>query len=480
MASPSKRPRIVDLEEEFSVLRSNTPKSFEDSRLKVLSKQTVLPLWSKGVVYWMSRDCRVQDNWAMLFAQDVALSLQLPLHVCYCLTQNFLDVSMRQFHFLTEGLKLVEAECKELNISFHMLDDSGDKVLVDWIKEHEIGIVVCDFNPLNEPMQCVNNVRSAIPKNAVLVQVDAHNIVPCWAAYGKMASQALHFRRALNNLLPLYLTEFPPVVAHPFTSFHSSSIDWQSMLETRDVNKHVKPIEWATAGYHNAVKALEEFFRYNHKKYDLLKKKQDRDDVLGNLSPWLHFGQISAQRIMLYARSTGADIDIFIEEFFIRRELADNFCFYNRKYNKLDGAPQWAQKTLLKHKEDKRSYIYDLRELSEAETHDPLWNAAQLELVHTGKMHGFMHMYWAKKILEWTSLPQLALRLAIFFKNHYSIDGRDPRGYVSCMEAICGLHDKGFPERRVFGKIRYMTHKLCKRKFAVDKYISHVNQLCEQ
>lgn len=443
MASPAKRPRIVDLEEEFFVLRRNTTISFDDTRLKVLSKQKLLPSWNKGVVYWMSRDCRVQDNWAMLFAQDVAVSFQVPLHVCFCLTRN---LTMRQFHFLIEGLKHVEAECKMLNISFHLLDDSGDMVLVDWIKQHSIGLVVCDFNPLNVPMQCVENVRKRMPKDAVFVQVDAHNIVPCWVAHAKMASQAYQFRSAVNQLIPRYLTEFPSVVMHPYDST-TSSIDWQAVLESRDTNMHVKPVKWAAAGYRNAVLALEEFFRYNHKKYDY-RDKPNRD--LSDLTPWLSCGQISAQRVMLYAQSTGIRMDLFIH-----RELADNFCYYNRQYNKMEGAPVWAQRTLFKHKNDRRPFIYSLSQLDMGKTHDALWNDAQQQLVQTGKMPEFMRMYWAKKLLEWTPSPESALKYAIFFNNHYSIDGRDPGVYASCMSAICGVHDRAFAERPVFGKIRY-------------------------
>jgi len=106
-----------------------------------------------------------------------------------------------------------------------------------------------------------------------------------------------------------------------------------------------------------------------------------------------------------------------------------------------------------------------------------LWNASQLEMVHHGKMHGFMRMYWAKKILEWTSGPEEALSIAIYLNDKYHIDGRDPNGYVGCMWSICGLHDQGWKERPVFGKIRYMNYAGCKRKFDVDAYISYVKSL---
>eukprot|EP00245_Coleochaete_scutata_P018750 TRINITY_DN9914_c0_g2_i1.p1 TRINITY_DN9914_c0_g2~~TRINITY_DN9914_c0_g2_i1.p1 ORF type:complete len:167 (+),score=40.42 TRINITY_DN9914_c0_g2_i1:36-503(+) len=116
-------------------------------------------------------------------------------------------------------------------------------------------------------------------------------------------------------------------------------------------------------------------------------------------------------------------------------------------------------------------------ELEKGKTYDKLWNAAQLEMVHFGKMHGFMRMYWAKKILEWTPSPQQALEIAIYLNDKYSLDGRDSNGYVGCMWSICGIHDQGWGERAVFGKIRYMNYAGCKRKFNVDGYIAYVDKL---
>lgn len=130
---------------------------------------------------------------------------------------------------------------------------------------------------------------------------------------------------------------------------------------------------------------------------------------------------------MKYREST----DCFVEEALVRRELSDNFCFYNPNYDTIEGsASDWARQTLLAHAQDQRSFIYTLEELESAQTHDKLWNAAQIQLNCEGKMHGFLRMYWAKKILEWTSSPEEALRFAIYLNDKYSLDGRDPNGYV--------------------------------------------------
>jgi len=167
----------------------------------------------------------------------------------------------------------------------------------------------------------------------------------------------------------------------------------------------------------------------------------------------------------------------FIEELVVRRELSDNFCHYNEKYDSLEGCAQWAQDSLKLHASDKRAHVYSLEQLEKAKTHDDLWNAAQLEMVHKGKMHGFLRMYWAKKILEWSATPEDALAHSITLNDKYNLDGRDPNGYVGCMWSIGGVHDMGWKERPIFGKIRYMNYDGCKRKFKIQNFVGHINKL---
>ena len=173
-------------------------------------------------------------------------------------------------------------------------------------------------------------------------------------------------------------------------------------------------------------------------------------------------------------------MESFFEELVVRRELADNFCWYSPKYDTLEGQKyDWARDTLRDHANDKRDRVYTLEQFEQGKTHDKLWNAAQLELVHGGKMHGFMRMYWAKKILEWTASPEQALEFAIHLNDKYSLDGRDPSGYVGCAWSIVGVHDQGWKERAVFGKIRYMAYSGCEKKFKIPDYIARVNQLVD-
>jgi deoxyribodipyrimidine photo-lyase len=202
-------------------------------------------------------------------------------------------------------------------------------------------------------------------------------------------------------------------------------------------------------------------------------------DATSNLSPYLHFGNISAQRVALTVQAVHGKKnakEAFLEELIVRRELADNFCFYNKDYDTFKGFPAWAMKTLHEHRDDKREYIYSLPQFERAETHDPLWNAAQMEMITQGETHGYMRMYWCKKILEWTRTPEEAIRTAIFLNDKYELDGRDPNGYAGVAWSIGGVHDRAWGTRKVFGKIRFMSYNGCKSKFDIEKYIEKIGK----
>jgi len=144
--------------------------------------------------------------------------------------------------------------------------------------------------------------------------------------------------------------------------------------------------------------------------------------------------------------------------------------FYNKDYDNFNGIPQWCRKTLKEHEPDKREYIYSTDELENGKTHDPYWNKAQKEMVNTGKMHGYMRMYWGKKIIEWTKTPETAYKTALYLNNKYEIDGRDPNGFTGV--AWCfGKHDRPWKKRPKFGSIRYMNARGLKRKFDIEKYL---------
>jgi deoxyribodipyrimidine photo-lyase len=258
--------------------------------------------------------------------------------------------------------------------------------------------------------------------------------------------------------------------------------DWSRVRQQLTVDADVKPVNWLKPGEKAARDVLDQFIERGLTRY-----ADGRNDptqaAQSNLSPYLHFGQISAQRVVQevvkHARPNDAR-GAFIEELVVRRELSDNFCFYTPAYDSVEAFPHWAKKSLDDHRADERTHLYSRSQFEHARTHDPLWNAAQMEMVLTGKMHGYMRMYWAKKILEWTSSPEQAMRVAIYLNDRYELDGRDPNGYTGIAWSIGGVHDRAWGERPIFGKIRYMSYDGCKRKFDIRRYIDNVNGMQEQ
>ncbi|RUS74619.1 hypothetical protein EGW08_017623 [Elysia chlorotica] len=461
--------RRIDVCEDVSKFK------FNKKRVRVISEEEDFCEDSNGVVYWMSRDQRVQDNWAFLYAQRLAMKLEVPLHVCFCLVPKYLDATIRMYGFMMKGLAQVEKECRELNIPFHLLCGEASKSIPAFLKEHNIGGVVTDFSPLRVNVKWVDDLKNALPADVPLCQVDAHNLVPCWEASPKLEYGARTIRNKIHNQLGQFLTEFPPLVKHPHPPKKMPQItDWKKADGSLKVDRTVLEVAWAKPGTQAGYKMLQSFCEKRLKHFATARNDPNKQ-ALSNLSPWIHFGQISVQRciltVRLYRSKSSDSVNAFIEEAVIRRELADNFCYYNKHYDSVKGAYDWAKKSLALHKDDKRPYLYTRDELEESKTHDDLWNAAQYQLVSEGKMHGFLRMYWAKKILEWTTSPEEALAFAIYLNDRFSLDGRDPNGYVGCMWSICGIHDQGWAERAVFGKIRYMNYQGCKRKFDVPGFV---------
>lgn len=424
----------------------------------------------------MARDQRVEDNWALLFSQNLAFKNKVPLHVIFCLTDNFLDATVRHFIFMLKGLEEVAKDCKRLNINFHLLRGDHSKEIPNFVKENIFGALVCDFSPLRIHRGWVESIKKALPGDVPLVQVDAHNIVPIWIASDKQEYAARTIRNKINSKLSEFLTEFPPIMKHPYKASKTPEpIDWTKALESLKVDMSVGEVDWIKPGYANAIGMLDSFINKRLKLF-ATKRNDPTIGALSNLSPYFHFGQISVQRAILevskHKSKSKEGVEAFCEEAIVRRELSDNFCFYNENYDNLKGVTDWARITLDAHRKDKRVYVYTRKELDESQTHDDLWNAAQIQLRKEGKMHGFLRMYWAKKILEWTASPDEALSIAIYLNDRYNLDGRDPNGYVGCMWSIGGIHDQGWAERAIFGKIRFMNYEGCKRKFDIKAFIA--------
>ena len=428
----------------------------------------------KCVLYVMSRDQRVQDNHALLAAQKHALTRQLPLAVVFCLMPKSGYRARGHYQYMLDGLAEVEAALQQLSIPFMMLIGNPAERLEGMFHHVQPDAVYFDFNPLRGPLV----LHRTLAEHAIfpVYEVDTHNIVPVWLASDKQEVGARTIRPKIHRLLATFLAEPEQPIPHPYPwSGPVLPLTHDAITERIDEvlahlvsNKQELPLK---SGESAALRVLEDFINTRLKNY-----AEDRNDPskggLSGLSPYLHFGQLSSLRAALNVTKAarGPGVEALIEEMVVRKELSDNYCFYNSRYDNLDGAPNWAAATLKKHSTDERPFLYSREEFEAALTHDTAWNAAQIELLRTGKMHGYMRMYWAKKVLEWSASPEDALNTLIYLNDFYSIDGGDPNGYVGILWSVAGLHDRPWGERPVYGTVRSMVYGGLKRKFDISAY----------
>jgi len=445
------------------------------------------------VVYVMSRDQRVRDNHALYEAQQEALTAKLPLVVVFNLLTKSGNRAKEHFEFMLSGLEQVEKDLAGKNIAFSLTFGSAKKQLLNYLKKLNPTSVYFDFSPLKGPRSVHDYLANQLEARCLLI--DTHNIIPVWFASDHEEFAAYTFRNAVHKNLADWLVEPQQISKHPHQLKAQPKADWS---HAKKLITKIKPngtnLEFVS-GEHNGLKQLQQFAKERLDNYAEDRNNPNLDGVSG-LSPYLHYGQISSLRVALevmgnnppllfeqakLAKYEGKptkqnSIDAFLEELIVRKELSDNFCYYNHNYRSIKGAKDWALKSLEQHAKDERDYIYSQEQFESADTHDSAWNAAQNQLRKTGKMHGYMRMYWAKKILEWSKTPAHAVEIANYLNDHYSIDGGDPNGYVGVLWSIAGIHDRSWFEREVFGKIRYMNYNGLKNKFDVQAYEKKWNQ----
>lgn len=429
---------------------------------------------SGPVLYWMDRDRRAHDNWALIAAINTANQYKSELHVAYVIPNKFLNANKRTYTFMLKGLEETAETIVSKNIHFHMILGDPTEVVPHFIDDNSIKTIFTDFTPLKLPRSWRDNL--SVKLQVPFYEVDTRNIIPCWVLSDKEEYAARTIRRKVHAKLDDYMDNFPSLLTYGYNNNVSKVIfkteDILSKLPVDDI----PIVDHFTPGEKAAKDKLSYFLDNQVKHYDELRNDPNQD-VLSDMSPYLHFGQISSQYIAHAAREHKAihpesqnAIDAFLEELIVRRELTDNYCYYNKNYDNFRGFKEWAQKTLNEHRDDKREYLYTYKQFERAETHDELWNAAQNQMLREGKMHGYMRMYWCKKILEWTNSPEDAQAIAIKLNDTYELDGRDPNGYVGVAWSIGGVHDRAWTERDVYGKIRYMNYNGAKRKFDVKSY----------
>ncbi len=431
---------------------------------------------SGPVVYWMSRDQRVMDNWALIHAQNVAIAYSRPLRIAFCLTESFLGAGRRHYDFMLKGLKECFSLAGSLCIPLDLIKGNAEIKLPAYLKKHKASFLFMDFDPLRIKKKWQSEVLKQTDISAYVI--DAHNIVPCWEASGKQEYSARTIRPKIQTRLDEFMDDFPQLKKHPYCGASASEFEPETIIKNLRVDNSIPPVDWLKPGSTAGLEVLDRFLAESLSAYDQLRNDPNAG-VLSNLSPYLHFGQLSSQsvalRVLKEQNTPSKSRQSFLEELIVRKELSDNFCHYNPDYDNFNGLPAWGQNTLDKHINDPRDYLYSLEEMEHAGTHDPLWNAAQLEMSTSGKMHGYMRMYWAKKILKWSPSPAQAIEDAVYLNDRYELDGRDPNGYTGILWSIGGLHDRPWKERPIFGTVRYMSYNGCRRKFNVNEYIRKWN-----
>jgi deoxyribodipyrimidine photo-lyase len=430
----------------------------------------------KYVLYWMQASQRTEYNHALEYAITESNRLRKPLLVFFGINEYFPEANQRHYFFMLEGLREIETSLKCRGIKFAVWPKSPELGVVDLSKG--AALIVTDRGYLRIQREWRSYVADKI--DAPLMQVESDVIVPIESASLKEEYSAASLRPKVERALKRFLTPIRKrevrtrLLDYDVDSFDITDVE--KAVSRLHVDRSVKQVAGFHGGTQEAKRHLNIFIFEKLKHYEQMKNDPTRD-VLSNLSPYLHFGHISPLYVALRVLSSNCPgKGAFLEELIVRRELSMNFVFYNQNYDSYMSLPRWAKETLTQHKSDKRDYVYTLDEFEEAKTHDPFWNAAQLEMVHTGKMHGYMRMYWGKKILEWTESPEEAYRIALELNNKYELDGRDPNGFAGV--AWCfGKHDRPWPERPVLGKVRYMNANGLRRKFDAQRYVEQVQAL---
>lgn len=423
----------------------------------------------------MSRDQRITDNFGLQSAQEYALENKLPFAVVFTIIPGVKNRALEHFDFMLDGLHDIEQSLAKHNIPLITLFGHPKDVILNMIHHTKPQLVVVDFSPLAGVISWQQEVAKTTP----VMVVDSHNVVPVWVASNKQEYSARTLRPKIYNHLNQYTQNAKPLQAHlyPWPGKVMPLSDLKNEIE----KTRLKFLPNGTknnykSGESNALVYLDGFINER-----LLGYKDSRNNPtaegLSGLSPYLHFGQIASNTVLKAATAAAEvspslkqDVETLIEELVVRKELADNFCYYNKHYKSLQGAPEWARRTIELHASDPREYVYSLDQFENAQTHDPAWNAAQMQLRKTGKMHGYMRMYWAKKVLEWSNTPEQALQILIYLNDFYSLDGGDPNGYVGILWSIAGVHDRPWGERPIFGTVRSMVYSGLKRKFAISEY----------
>ncbi len=421
------------------------------------------------VLYWMQASQRAECNHALEYAVRRADALGKPVLACFGLMPAYPGANARHYRFMLEGLRETAATLRRREIGFVLRREDPPGCAARLAKR--ACLLVMDAGYLRHQREWRRRAADAAGCAAVTVESDL--VVPVETASPKEEYMAATFRPKLRRALGRFLTPLseraPRVRWRGREPEGLDPDDVPGLLGALHADESVPPAAGWRGGAAEAARRLREFLARGLARFADERNDPNADAVSG-MSPYLHFGQVSPLAIALAVRRAGGpNADAYLEELLVRRELSANFVWHNADYDRYEGLPDWCRKSLAAHVRDARPYLYSEEALDRAETHDPFWNAAQREMRTTGKMHGYMRMYWGKKILEWTRRPEEAFRIALRLNDRYELDGRDPNGYAGV--AWCfGKHDRPWTGRKVFGNVRYMNDAGLRRKFDAEAY----------
>jgi deoxyribodipyrimidine photo-lyase len=430
------------------------------------------------VVYWMQRAQRAQDNPALDVAIQVGNELNKPVVVFFAPVPFYPHANLRHYSFLVDGIPDLAEDLAARGVGL-VLRTYPDHTLLKFCQEVRPAMVIGDENPLREPERWRAKVANQL--RLPFWTVDADVIVPSKLLL-KEQFAARTIRPRLHALLPQFLVPHTVLKARvPWTSpprLRSLS-PHEDLIANWKLDRSVRPAPGWQGGGKQASRALREFVDHRLADYPEARNRPEEHGT-SQLSPYLHFGHVGPLTIARAVQLSSAPVrakEAFLEQVIVRRELAINFVRFNPDYDSMECLEPWARRSLSEHVGDKRAVVYNEEQLEQGLTHDPLWNAAQKQMVLSGWMHNYLRMYWAKKILEWSPSVGAAYQRAVQLNDRYELDGRDPNGYAGVAWAIVGKHDRAWSKRPVYGKIRYMSLASTGRKFNSKRYIEQIAQL---
>ncbi len=434
------------------------------------------------VLYWSQMNRRVDSNHALEYAIQLANERALPVLFYEGLTCTYPYANDRLHTFILQGVPETRKRlaARGIGYAFYLRRRKSDANDVLYRLAGHAAIVVTDDYPAF--IAAAHNARVPGKIGVAYFAVDSSCIVPM-SRYEKREYAAYTIRPKIRKMLPAYLIPLERTAAtvrwrgKP-PEFHTEVTpeNVPELVASCDIDHSVRPSIAYEGGRLAAEKLLAHFLEHGLKNYDD-GRNEPSNHVTSNLSPYLHFGQISSLEIALRAKDYAAEHDLnagaFLEELIVRRELAFNFTRWVADPEALDVLPDWAKATMRQHAGDARDPVYAREQLERAETYDALWNATQKELLLRGKIHGYYRMYWGKKIIEWTASYEEALATMIYLHDRYALDGRDPNTYTNILWCF-GLHDRPWGTRPIFGSLRYMSLAGMQRKTDVAAYIEEI------